>query len=205
VKWKDKLSEMQIDVLREVGNIGAGNAATALSNMIGKNVNIEVPQIQIVDLSQLYQVLDQPEEITAATVVGIKGDAPGKMLMLFSAQSAKKLISFLIGQEPEDLTNLDEMGQSVLKEIGNIMCSSYIIALSNFTSLFLESDVPMLVVDMIGAIVAETSIQSAEEYDDVIMIENLLSIPDEGDVKGFMTMFPEGESLSKIFSKLGIQ
>ncbi len=205
MKWKDKLSEMQIDVLREVGNIGAGNAATALSNMIGKNVNIEVPQIQIVDLSQLYQVLDQPEEITAATVVGIKGDAPGKMLMLFSAQSAKKLISFLIGQEPEDLTNLDEMGQSVLKEIGNIMCSSYIIALSNFTSLFLESDVPMLVVDMIGAIVAETSIQSAEEYDDVIMIENLLSIPDEGDVKGFMTMFPEGESLSKIFSKLGIQ
>ena len=205
MKWKDKLSEMQIDVLREVGNIGAGNAATALSNMIGKNVNIEVPQIQIVDLSQLYQVLDQPEEITAATVVGIKGDAPGKMLMLFSAQSAKKLISFLIGQEPEDLTNLDEMGQSVLKEIGNIMCSSYIIALSNFTSLFLESDVPMLVVDMIGAIVAETSIQSAEEYDDVIMIENLLSIPDEGDVKGFMTMFPEGESLNKIFSKLGIQ
>ena len=85
------------------------------------------------------------------------------------------------------------------------MCSSYIIALSNFTSLFLESDVPMLVVDMLGAIIAETSIQAAEEYDDVIMVENLLNISEEGDVKGFLMLFPEGESLDKIFSKLGIQ
>ncbi len=205
MKWKDKLSDIQLDVLREIGNIGAGNAATSLSNMIGKSVNIEVPSVKIVDLSELYQVLEQPEEITAATVVGIKGDAPGKMLMLFSSTSAKKLISFLIGQEPEDLTDLDEMGQSVLKEIGNIMCSSYIIALSNFTSLFLESEVPLLVVDMLGAIVAETSIQSAEEYDDVIIIENVLSIPEEGNIKGFIMLFPEDKSLNKIFSKLGIQ
>jgi chemotaxis protein CheC len=205
LKWKDKLNAMQLDVLQEIGNIGAGNAATSLSNMIGKTVNIEVPQVQIVDLSELYKVLDRPEDITAATVVGIKGDAPGKMLMIFSSSSAKKLISFLIGQEPEDLTSLDEMGQSVLKEIGNIMCSSYIIALSNFTSLFLESEVPLLVVDMLGAIIAETSIQFAEEYDDVIMIENLLSIPEEGNIKGFMMLFPEGESLNKMFSKLGIQ
>ncbi|WP_456399800.1 CheY-P phosphatase CheC [Mesoaciditoga sp.] len=205
MKWRDKLSDMQLDVLQEIGNIGAGNAATSLSNMIGKTVDIEVPHAQIVDLSDLYKVLDQPEEITAATVVGIKGDAPGKMLMIFPSQAAKKLISFLIGQEPEDLTSLDEMGQSVLKEIGNIMCSSYIIALSNFTSLFLESDVPMLVVDMLGAIIAETSIQAAEEYDDVIMVENLLNISEEGDVKGFLMLFPEGESLDKIFSKLGIQ
>ena len=205
MKWKDRLNAMQLDVLREVGNIGAGNAATSLSNMIGKTVSIEVPQVQIVDLSKLYKVLDRPEDITAATVVGIKGDAPGKMLMIFSSPSAKKLISFLIGQEPEDLTNLDEMGQSVLKEIGNIMCSSYITALSNFTSLSLKSDVPLLAVDMLGAIIAEASIQSAEEYDDVIMVENLLSIPEEGNVKGFMMLFPESESLNKMFSKLGIQ
>ncbi len=204
MKWKDKLNEIQLDVLKEIGNIGAGNAATSLSNMIGKNVNIEVPQVRVVELSQLYTVFEEPEEITAAIVVGVKGEAPGKMLMLFSSQSAKKLVSLLIGSEPEDLTNLDEMAQSVLKEIGNIMCSSYIIALSNFTSLFLESDVPILVVDMIGAIVAETSIQSAEEYDDVIMIENFLSITEEGYVKGFMTMFPETDSLDKIFGKLGI-
>ncbi len=196
---------MQLDVLKEMGNIGAGNAATALSNMIEKNVDIEVPKVRIVDLSELYKVLESPEEITAATVVAVNGEAPGKMLMLFGSKSAKKLISFLIGQEPEDLTKLDEMQSSALMEIGNIMCSSYIIALSNLTSLFLESGVPILAVDMIGAIISETSVLTAEDYDDVIMIENLLKIRDEGNVNGFMMMFPESESLEKIFSKFGIQ
>ena len=196
---------MQLDVLKEMGNIGAGNATTALSNMIEKNVDIEVPEVKIVDLSELYKVLKSPEEIAAATVVAVNGEAPGKMLMLFGSKSAKKLISFLIGQEPEDLTKLDEMQSSVLMEIGNIMCSSYIVALSNLTSLFLESGVPTLAVDMIGAIISETSILAAEDYDDVIMIENLLKIRDEGDVNGFMMMFPESKSLKKIFSKFGIQ
>ncbi len=196
---------MQLDVLKEMGNIGAGNAATALSNMIEKNVDIEVPKVRIVDLSELYKVLKSPEEITAATVVAVKGEAPGKMLMLFESKSAKKLISFLIGQEPEDLTKLDEMQSSVLMEIGNIMCSSYIIALSNLTSLFLESGVPTLAVDMIGAIISETSILAAEDYDDVIMVENLLKIRDGGNVNGFMMMFPESQSLGKMFSKFGIQ
>ena len=205
MRWKDRLNDMQLDVLKEMGNIGAGNAATALSNMIEKNVDIEVPKVRIVDLSELYKVLESPEEITAATVVAVNGEAPGKMLMLFGSKSAKKLISFLIGQEPEDLTKLDEMQSSALMEIGNIMCSSYIIALSNLTSLFLESGVPILAVDMIGAIISETSVLTAEDYDDVIMIENLLKIRDEGNVNGFMMMFPESESLEKIFSKFGIQ
>ncbi len=204
MKWKDQLSEMQLDVLKEIGNIGAGNAATALSNMIEKNVGIEVPKVHVVDLSEIYRVFSSPEEISASTVVPIKGEAPGKMLMIFNSESAKKLISFLIGQKPENLTELDEMQSSVLKEIGNIMCSSYIIALSNFTSLFMETDVPMLVVDMLGAVIAETSILASEEYDDVIMVENILKIKDSKDINGFLTMFPQHGSLEKIFSKLGI-
>jgi len=204
LKWKDQLSEMQLDVLKEIGNIGAGNAATALSNMIEKNVGIEVPKVHVVDLSEIYRVFSSPEEISASTVVPIKGEAPGKMLMIFNSESAKKLISFLIGQKPENLTELDEMQSSVLKEIGNIMCSSYIIALSNFTSLFMETDVPMLVVDMLGAVIAETSILASEEYDDVIMVENILKIKDSKDINGFLTMFPQHGSLEKIFSKLGI-
>ena len=195
---------MQLDVLKEIGNIGAGNAATALSNMIEKNVGIEVPKVHVVDLSEIYRVFSSPEEISASTVVPIKGEAPGKMLMIFNSESAKKLISFLIGQKPENLTELDEMQSSVLKEIGNIMCSSYIIALSNFTSLFMETDVPMLVVDMLGAVIAETSILASEEYDDVIMVENILKIKDSKDINGFLTMFPQHGSLEKIFSKLGI-
>lgn len=204
MKWKDQLNEMRLDVLKEIGNIGAGNAATALSNMIEKNVGIEVPKVHVVDLAEIYKVFTSPEEIAASTIVPIKGEAPGKMLMIFNSESAKKLISFLIGQKPEDITELDEMQSSVLKEIGNIMCSSYIIALSNFTSLFMETDVPMLVVDMLGAVIAETSILASEEYDDVIMVENILKIKDSKNISGFLTMFPQHGSLEKIFSKLGI-
>ncbi len=204
MKWKDQLSEMQLDVLKEIGNIGAGNAATALSNLIEKNVGIEVPKVHVVDLSDIYKVLNDPEEISASTVVPVKGDIPGKMLMIFDSESAKELISFLIGRKPEDLTELNEMQSSVLKEIGNIMCSSYITALSNFTSFFMEPDVPMLVIDMFGAVIAETSILASEEYDDVIMVENILKIKNGKDVSGFLTLFPQHGSLKKLFSKLGI-
>ncbi len=204
MKWKDQLSDMQLDVLKEIGNIGAGNAATALSNLIEKNVGIEVPKVHVVDLSDIYKVLNDPEEISASTIVPVKGDIPGKMLMIFDSESAKELISFLIGQKPEDLTELNEMQSSVLKEIGNIMCSSYITALSNFTSFFMEPDVPMLVIDMFGAVIAETSILASEEYDDVIMVENILRIKNGKDVSGFLTLFPQHGSLKKLFSKLGI-
>ena len=204
MRWKDQLSEMQLDVLKEIGNIGAGNAATALSNLIEKNVGIEVPKVHVVDLSDIYKVLNDPEEISASTIVPVKGDIPGKMLMIFDSESAKELISFLIGQKPEDLTELNEMQSSVLKEIGNIMCSSYITALSNFTSFFMEPDVPMLVIDMFGAVIAETSILASEEYDDVIMVENILKIKNGKDVSGFLTLFPQHGSLKKLFSKLGI-
>ncbi len=204
MRWKDQLNDMKLDVLKEIGNIGGGNAATALSNMIEKNVDIEVPKVHVVGLSDIYKILRDPEEISASTVVPIKGEAPGKMLMIFDSESSKRLISFLIGKKPEDLTELDEMQSSVLKEIGNIMCSSYVIALSTFTSLFMETDVPILVIDMLGAVIAETSILSSEEYDDVIMIENILKIKDSENLSGFLTMFPQHGSLKKIFSKLGI-
>lgn len=204
MKWKDQINDMQKDALKEVGNIGAGNAATALSNMLNKNVDIEVPRVTLVNLSELYEHLSNPEEITASTVIDVKGEAPGKILMNFDSPSAKSLIESLIGQAPEDLTDMDEMQSSVIKEMGNILCSSYVIALSNFTSLFMETSVPMIVIDMFAAVIAETSMMASRDYDDVIMVETILKVQEGTNIKGFLTMFPEPGSLEKIFASLGL-
>lgn len=204
MKWKDSINSMQMDVLKEIGNIGAGNAATSLSTMIGKGVEIDVPSVKLVELSDIYEYLKNPEEIVASTIVGIRGDAPGKMLMNFDSNSTKHLISLLTGERPEDLTAMNEMESSVISEVGNIICSTYVISLSNFTSLFLETDVPILIVDMFAAIISETSIMASKDYDDVLMIETLLKIRNGENLNGFLTMFPEPGSLDMIFKKLGL-
>ncbi|BBJ27276.1 CheY-P phosphatase CheC [Athalassotoga saccharophila] len=204
MKWKDVVNPMQMDVLKEIGNIGAGNAATSLSTMISKEVEIDVPTVKLVDLSEIYEYLKNPEEIVASTIVGIKGEAPGKMLMNFDSDSTKHLIELLTGQRPEDLTNMNEMERSVISEIGNIICSTYVISLSNFTSLFLETEVPILLVDMFAAIISETSIMASKEYDDVLMIETILKVHNGQKLNGFLTMFPEPGSLDVIFKKLGL-
>lgn len=204
MKWKDSISSMQLDALKEIGNIGAGNSATSLSTMIGKKVEIDVPSVKLVELSEIYEYLKNPEEIVASTIVGIKGDAPGKMLMNFDLNSTRSLIKMLIGERPEDLTEMNEMENSVISEIGNIICSTYVISLSNFTSLFLETEVPILIVDMFAAIISETSIMTSKNYDDVLMIETVLKIRDGENLNGFLTMFPEPGSLDTIFKKLGL-
>jgi chemotaxis protein CheC len=204
LRWKDSINSMKLDVLKEIGNIGAGNAATSLSTMLSKEVEIEVPQVNLVELPDLFNYLKSPEEIVASTIVGIKGDAPGKMLMNFDSASTKHLISLLTGESPEDITSMNEMQSSVISEIGNILCSTYVISLSNFTSLFLETEVPILVVDMFAAIISETSMMAATDYDDVLMIETTLKIRNGKDLNGFLTMFPQPGSLEKIFQKLGM-
>ncbi len=204
MRWRDSINTMQLDLLKEIGNIGAGNAATALSTMLSKEVEIEVPHVSLVELSELYKYLKRPEEIVSSTMVGINGEAPGKMLMNFDSESTKLLIFFLTGEKPDDLTSMNDMQSSVISEIGNILCSTYVIALSNFTSLFLETEVPILIIDMFAAVVAETSIIASKDYDDVLMIETILKIHDGNTLNGFLTMFPEPGSLEKIFQKLGV-
>lgn len=204
MKWKDVVNSIQMDALKEIGNIGAGNAATSLSMMINKEVEIDVPNVKLIELSEIYGYLKNPEEIVASTIVGIKGDAPGKMLMNFDSDSTKHLIELLTGQSPQDLTALNEMERSVISEIGNIICSTYVIALSNFTSLFLETEVPIIVVDMFAAIISETSIMASKDYDDVLMVETILKVHNGRKLNGFLTMFPEPGSLDVIFKKLGL-
>jgi len=198
----DRMDERHIDLLREIGNVGAGNAATALSMMVDKKVEISVPDVKIAPIAKIPFLLPEPEELVVGIKMDVKGDAELETLLIFDASGAKQILKVLLfGMEIQDLTNLDEMSKSALKEVGNIICGSYITALANFTGLYLDPLPPDVSVDMISAIISEVSLEIAYTEDKIIIIETLLNIQDV-EVNGFI--IPKGDALEKIYQKLGL-
>ncbi len=200
----DKMDDRHLDFLKEIGNVGAGNAATALSVMIDRKVEIDVPDVKIVSISKVPFILPNPEELVVGIEMNVKGDAELETLLIFDAAGAKQLLKLLLfGMEVGDLTQLDEMSTSALKEVGNIICGSYITALANFTGLYLDPLPPEVSVDMISAIISEVSLEVAYTEDKIIFIETLLDIQDVK-VTGYIFMIPKGEGLEKIFQSMGL-
>ncbi len=200
----DRMDDRHVDLLREIGNVGAGNAATALSMMVDKKVEINVPDVKIAPIAKIPFMLPKPEELVVGVKMDVKGDAELETLLIFDASGAKQILKVLLfGMEIEDLTNLDEMAKSALKEVGNIICGSYITALANFTGLYLDPLPPDVSVDMISAIISEVSLEVAYTEDKIIIIETVLDIQDVA-VNGFIFMIPKGDALEKIFQKLGL-
>ena len=200
----DRMNDNHLDFLREIGNVGAGNAATALSVMIDRKVEIDVPDVKIVPISRVPFILPNPEELVVGIEMNVKGDAELETLLIFDASGAKQLLKILLfGMEIGDLTQIDEMSVSALKEVGNIICGSYITALANFTGLYLDPLPPEVSVDMISAIISEVSLEVAYTEDKIIFIETLLDIQDVK-VTGYIFMIPKGEGLEKIFKSMGL-
>ena len=200
----DKMGDQHLDFLKEIGNVGAGNAATALSVMIDRKVEIDVPDVKIVPISKVPFILPNPEELVVGIEMNVKGDAELETLLIFDSAGAKQLLKLLLfGMEVGDLTQLDEMSTSALKEVGNIICGSYITALANFTGLYLDPLPPEVSVDMISAIISEVSLEVAYTEDKIIFIETLLDIQDVK-VTGYIFMIPKGEGLEKIFQSMGL-
>ncbi len=200
----DRMDNKHLDFLREIGNVGAGNAATALSMMVGKKVEINVPSVKIVPIAKVPFMLPDPEELVVGIKMDVLGDVKMETLLIFDSKGAKSLLKVLLmGMEITDITEIDEMAGSALKEVGNIICGSYITALANFTGLYLDPLPPDISVDMISAIISEVSLKVAYTEDKIIFIETLLSIQDV-EVTGYIFMIPEGESLEKIFKSMGL-
>ena len=183
----DNIDDQKLDVLKELGNIGAGNAATSISLMLGKTIKITVPSAEIIPVSELWKKFTDPEEVTSGAMVEIEGEIEGALLFLLGAEETKSLIELLMLPRPDDLTNMDELTSSAIGEIANIMCSSYIIALSNFTGINIHSMPPKVVVDMLSAIVSEVSLIITNGGDYVILIQTDILLEElEDKVKGYL-------------------
>ncbi|MDO5601210.1 MAG: chemotaxis protein CheC [Oscillospiraceae bacterium] len=203
IKDYSDLNDMQMDVLREIGNVGSGNAATALSTMLDKAVNITVPKIKILTFGEVATALGGPENIVVGLLLQLSDDVGGIMMFLLEKDFASSTISTLTGMEMEDFANLDEMGVSVMSEIGNIMAASYVNAISTMTGLTINISVPEIAVDMVGALLSVPAIYFANVSDKIIFIENAFNCDGES-LSSHILMIPDVESLQKILTMLGL-
>ena len=160
----NNFNPLQMDALREVGNIGAGNAATALSQLLNRKIDMTVPSINIIPFRDIFSRIGG-EELVSGVVVRVLGDTPGNILFIFDKETALSVIKSLTGESTDQIS---EMGDSVLCEIGNIISASYLNAISKLTNLVIMPSVPAVATDMLGAILSTTFIESGQ-YDDYVL------------------------------------
>ena len=199
----EDLGAMEIDVLTEVGNIGAGNAMTALSSMIGQMVDIEVPAVNILGFQEAIDYAGGPEKTVVGIIVPIKDDIEGEILFLLENDIVQLVVSTFFGTGDIDLLNLSPEMTSALTELGNIMAASYVNAIAELTGMKIEVEIPMLSVDMLGAIMSVPAAQMGELSDKLLYIDNLMVI-DKVSVKSKMMLLPTVESLDKLLRSLGV-
>ena len=202
----EKLNEMQLDALREVGNIGAGNAATALSKVVGKRVKMEVPLVKILPLKDVPDWLGGPEKEVLGVYLTMSGAANGHILFVMTIEDALKIMNILLGDltpSREQVLDMDEIARSAMEEIGNILSSSYLSALADFTGLRLNHSVPALAIDMAGAIVDVILIEISKRGDYALLIETEF-VEEENKIKGYFMLIPDTGSLEIILQAIGV-
>jgi chemotaxis protein CheC len=195
------LSPLQLDALREVGNIGSGNAAVALSTMVDKKVLLSVPRASLVPLVKVSDLVGGAETPVVGIYLHISGDASGSMLLLLAETSANELAHLMVSRENEfDLTTVE---QSALQETGSILAGSYLNALSQMTGILLRPSVPGFAMDMAGAIIDFILVEISQSDDYVMVIETEFDIM-EHVIKGHLILFPDLGSLDIILGRLGV-
>ena len=201
-KYED-LNAMQIDVLREVGNIGSGNATTALSSMVGKMIDIEVPNVEVLDFNEAIEAVGGPEKIIAGILIRINGDVDGMIMFLFEQNLISLIIETFFGSAPNDIFSLNEAEISALHEMGNIMAGSYVNAIAQLAGLTIDVEVPLMTIDMLGAIMSVPAIEMGEMGDKLLFIDNNMVI-DKTSIQSKMLLLPTIDSLGNLLGKLGV-
>lgn len=193
---------MRLEALKEIGNIGSGNAATSLSNMLQSRINMAVPKVWLVPLEDLHQALGEPETIQVALYLKVEGGASGKAMFVLPVKSAEVITrKLLMMSETPDIFN-NELAQSALREVGNILVSSFVIALSEFSGILLQPSIPALGIDMIGAMVDAVLLEEGRIDDNILIIDTLLTGME--DMEGKFLFIPGEGSLDKLFGVFGI-
>jgi chemotaxis protein CheC len=199
------LKESQLDAMREVANIGAGHAATALSQMTNRTIMITVPRVKIKPLEDAGDMLGPPDQVVASVLMHMMGDLTGRAMLLFPEPAALILCDYLFRRERGTTTAFGEMEQSSLKEAGNILASAYLNALSDFMGMMLVPSVPSLVIDLSGAILTSAHLNFGHDREYALCVET--SFRSEGateSMAGHFLLLPDLASLQSIFDAIRI-
>jgi len=199
-----KLSDLQLDALREIGTIGAGNAATGLSKMLNKRINISVPSTKVVKLEKVPELLGGAESLVVAVYFQVTGPFLGSILLIFSLKEALRLVDMLLDRKNGETQILDEFSGSALKELGNISAGSYLSALSSVVKMRLMHSIPGLATDMLQAVLDGVLIKLALEAENALVVDTEFKV--EGNkAQGHFLFLPEPAGLEVILEKLGVR
>ncbi len=196
------ISAKYMDVLREIGNIGAGNATTALAQMLQCRIDIDIPEVKLIDVDELAQNLGGSQRMMSAIFLEVEGDITGDIIFFLEESSARFLISKLMGMEPTGET-LNEMELSCIKEISNIIAGSYLNSLSTLTNLMIYPSVPHICMDVVDSILHSPMRKNASENEQILFIQT--PFKDDVHLDGYFVMIPDTASYGKILSALGIE
>jgi chemotaxis protein CheC len=200
----ENLDAIRLDALKEVGNIGAGNAMTALAEMVDSKVDMSVPRVGILPLREFVEIAGGPESLSVGVYLPVTGDAPGHVAFLMPIESALRLSTHLLGMPGTPLTELDDMALSALTEVGNILTSSYIRAIGELTGLELVCAPPMVAMDMTAAILSAIIMALPMDSEHVLTIVTEISEV-FSTIEGFFIYIPEPGSLPTILHALQLE
>lgn len=195
------IKDQYYDVLREIGNIGAGNATTALSQLLNTRIDMTVPRVKLMEFKEVGTTMGGEEQLVAGIYLAVEGDVTGSIMFIQKKESARNMVSKLMGMEPSG-EDFNEMELSALKEIGNIITGAYLNSLSTLTNLVIYPSVPELCIDMAGAIMSVPAIEFGTIGDRILMIQTDFS--DEADMSGYFILMPDEESYDRILHALGV-
>jgi chemotaxis protein CheC len=197
------LKDLQLDALKEVANIGAGHAATALSQLTERRIMISVPEIEIARLEDVPATFGDPEAVVAAVLMHVLGDLTGRTLLLMPEENARLLCDLLLRRAPGTSTVIGELEASSLKEAGNILAGAYLNALSDFMGMMLLPSVPSLVVDLSGAVLTTAFLNFGQDRDFVFCVETNFHFTEaDRALTGHFLLLPDLASLRAIFEAI---
>lgn len=199
----NNLDGMHLDLLRELGNIGAGNATTALSQLINRKIDMGIPVVNVLEFKELAEVLGGAENPIVGILLGVEGDVNGMMMFVLEQKSAHNLVNMLMGRSLEDFSEFTEMDMSALNEIGNIITGAYLSSLSSLTNLKIIASVPHTAIDMAGAILSVPAIEFGKVGDAALLIQTDFG-GDEEKVFGYFILIPDMPSYDTILRSLGM-
>lgn len=204
-----KITSYHLDVLKEIGNIGAAHAATALSGLLSKKIDMHVPKVEMVTFNDMMELVGGSENVVVGIFLRIEGDVEGSMFFILPIEQASRFIRRLINDEQFTFNSnpVSELGLSAMQEMGNILSGSYLSALSDFTGLKIYPSVPGLSIDMFGAIISIGLIEISHVSDNVIVINTSIFEEGKGNteaVQGHFFLLPDPESYKTIFEALGV-
>ena len=199
----EDVNNIYFDVLKEIGNIGAGNATTAIASMLQVKLDMNVPKVQLLTFPELGSAIGDEEDQVVSIFLEVGSDISGSMMFILTLESAKFLVNKLMYRDENTPVLFDEMELSALKEIGNIITGSYLNALASMTGLTITPSIPYISIDMAAAILSVPAIEFGQYGDHALLIQT--EFGDNVMIDGYFILLPELESYSKILGALGIQ